>query len=657
MASVPRPGQTPLKGVKQPSAKLLTIAASGLLLLATTALYAPAVGHEFVTYDDGRYIYENPHLRHGLSREGVSWALTSGYASNWHPLTWLSHLSDYELFGLDPAGPHAINVLLHATNAVLLFLALVHMTGRIGASFVVAALFAVHPLRVESVAWAAERKDVLSGLFWMLTLLVYSMYTRLRGWLRYALLLSVYAAGLMAKPMLVTLPVVLLLLDRWPLGRYTTETRLRCVAEKVPLLALAAGSSVITLLAQQRGGAVGTLPLLDRVVNAFLAWPAYLGKSLVPSGLAVFYPHPSIVYGPPSAVRIAAAIVAAAAVALMTWLAIRAATSRPYIAVGWLWYLVSLLPVVGLVQVGSQALADRYTYIPLIGIYLIVAWGGRELAERRPGLRVPLTVGAVAIVLTYALTSIAQLRHWTDSEALYERALAVTDRNFMAHSNLGAVLQKAERFAEAEQHYRSALRIHPDYPEANANLASLRIKQGDLEGAEALLLRALAGRPGHVEAHYNLALILAARGDADRAEAHYLDALEWDPACVECNTNLGVLYAQRGESGRAEEQFEQALVVDSTHVTAHLNMGQLCLRNGEADRALFHYEEALRLDPSKRTNPRVLASLASGYEAVGRPDEARAALRAALELAEDGREPALEERLRERLRAYDTQPP
>lgn len=438
------------------------------LVLLTLAVYLPVLTHGFIRFDDPVYVTRNPWVKAGLTWDGIVWAFTANVSSNWHPLTLLSHMLDCELFGVDPLGHHLTSLLLHTASVVLLFEALRRMTGCVGRSAAVAALFAIHPTHVESVAWIAERKDVLSGFFWMLTLLAWERYVRQPSPKRYALVALSLAAGLLSKPMVVTLPFVLLLLDTWPF-----ERKIR-VKEKLPLFALAAASCVATVIAQL--GAIGMasqFPMKLRLANAVLSYVRYLGKTLFPSRLAVFYPMPTEF----PAWKVAGA---ALLLVLLTVLAFRAAR---YVTVGWLWFLGTLVPVIGIVQVGGQAMADRYTYLPIIGLFLIAAWG------------LPRKEVWVPVVLALAIATRLQLRHWEDSESLFRHAAAVTERNFIAHLNLAQIhVDRGER-GPALEHFRATLEIRPGMWQAQASLGNTLRRWGRPDKALPHLRNAVRLRP------------------------------------------------------------------------------------------------------------------------------------------------------------------
>ena len=439
-----------------------------LLALLTLAVYLPVLAHGFIRFDDPYYVTRNPGVQAGLTWEGIAWALTANVASNWHPLTLLSHMLDCELFGMDPMGHHLTSLLLHTASVVLLFEVLRRMTGSVWRSAAVAALFAIHPTHVESVAWIAERKDVLSGFFWMLTLLAWERYVRQPSRKRYAAVALALAAGLLSKPMVVTLPFVLLLLDVWPF-----ERKIR-VKEKLPLFALAAASCVVTVIAQS--GAIGMasrFPMNLRLANAVLSYVKYLGKTLVPTRLAVFYPMPAEF----PAWKVAGA---ALLLVLLTVLALRAPR---YVTVGWLWFLGTLVPVIGIVQVGGQAMADRYLYLPSIGLFLIAVWG------------FPRKAFWIPVLLALAITTRLQLRHWQDSESLFRHAAAVTEGNFIAHLHLAQIHADRGERGPALEHFRTTLEIRPGMWQAQASLGNTLRRWGRPDKALPHLRNAVRLRP------------------------------------------------------------------------------------------------------------------------------------------------------------------
>jgi hypothetical protein len=449
------------RSVPNASSKAKLIAIVSVLLALTVFVYLPVRGFEFVNYDDPDYVTENLHVRSGLTANSVAWALTSRDAGNWHPLTWISHMLDCQLFGLNSGGHHLTNLALHALNTLLLFWVFTRMTGALWRSAWVALLFALHPLHVESVAWVAERKDVLSATFWFLTTLAYIRFVERRTLGRYLAMLLWFCLGLMSKAMLVTLPFVLLLLDVWPLKRLPegglppTAGWWSLFLEKAPLIAVAAAASAVTFVAQRRAGAVtglDSIPILARTGNACISYLTYLFQAVWPANLAVFYPMP-IQFPVLQAVAAAASVVA---LSLLAWRSVR---RRPYVFTGWFWYLGTLVPVIGLVQVGSQARADRYTYLPLVGVFAIAGWGLAEIVERRPRAQALVVTLAVAATAAWTATTSRQLLHWRSTAALFDHALDVTSNNYVALDVLGGLLQAEGHHREAIARYEAALRI------------------------------------------------------------------------------------------------------------------------------------------------------------------------------------------------------
>ena len=485
-----------------------------VLAAITLVVYWPVGNCDFINFDDPAYVANNPFVQGGITMESLRWAFSTTHAANWHPLTWLSHMIDCRIFGLDPRGHHFTSLGFHIINTLLLFLLLARVTGAMWRSMLVAALFALHPLHVESVAWIAERKDVLSAFFWFLTMFLYAGYVARPGPVRYLAVLFCFAAGLMAKPMLVTLPFVLLLMDYWPIGRWGGGTPVRRLLwEKLPLFALAAASSVITFYAQKTGGAVLSLHKLsfaDRLANATLAWLRYLGKMVWPTRLSVIYPM-----DPDLSVWTAfsAGIILVAA----TFLLWRAGRRRPYLIVGWLWYLGTLVPVIGLVQVGSQAMADRYTYIPFVGLFIMVAWGIAELVDDLRNRQIAFGVAAVSVLAVLAVSTRHQLGYWHDSYTLFSHAVKVTHNNYMAYNQLGLELGKQNRIDECIQQFRIALEIEPNSAEAHGNLGIAYSIKGVPDMAIKELLIAESLSPGESDVYYNLGIIYLQKGM--RAEA------------------------------------------------------------------------------------------------------------------------------------------
>jgi Flp pilus assembly protein TadD len=547
----------------------------GLVLVAATlATYGPACRYGFVNFDDPGYVAANPHLVRGLDRASIAWALTTSRTANWIPVTWLSYLLDVELFGVDPAAHHAVNVVLHAANVLLVFALLLRLGGGPGVSFVVAALFAVHPLRVESVAWISERKDVLSALFALLSLHAWTGWTSKGGVLRYGAALLLFVLGLMAKPMIVTLPFVLLLLDFWPLARTrwsppgrepaTPRPLGRLLLEKLPLFAASLASSLVTLLVQRAGGAVAdpvVLPLATRLRVAITAYGWYVATWLWPSGLAALYPNPALLG---RAIPTSEVVGSALVVALVSALALREARRRPWLLVGWATFLGVLVPVVGLVQVGQQWTADRYSYLPSIGLSIVVV---AALAEAAARLRVPLIVrgGAVALVLV-ALAAAAQrqLGTWSDSVTLARRALAVTDGNFLMHFNLAIALDERGDLAGAVRQYQEAVRLRPDLAGFRVNLGAALARAGRVEDAAAEYREAMDLAPDDPAAFNNLAWLRATHPSPehrDGTEAVTLarEALRRSPTDPSALDVLAAALAEAGRFGAAQRAAAAAL--------------------------------------------------------------------------------------------------
>lgn len=539
------------------------LAVIAVLVVAVLGVYAPVRDYPFVQLDDNEYVFENPFVRSGLSRANVEWAFTAFHSGHWHPLTWISLMTDCHWSGADPGALHAVNVALHAAGAALLFVWLHLATGSLWRSALVAGLFALHPLRVESVAWISARKDVLSGVFVMLTALAWVRYARRETLARYLAVVVAFALGLLAKPTLAVLPAVLLLLDVWPLGRgripFTPAARpsarppARLLAEKVPLVALAALTLSQTWASQQAAGAVAGehLSLATRFGHAAWNYALYLGRTFWPLELAVFYP-----LQPVPALQ---AWLAAALLAGLTFAAWRLRERAPYVLVGWLWFAGTLLPVSGVIQFGGQSMADRYTYIPHIGLLAALVWGAADLARSRRIPRAASAVAAALVVAALAARSSGQLGYWRDSAALFERAIAVAPGNYMAHNNLGVVLEARGQRDAAAAHYAAAVRFNPTWPEARNNLGISYAWRGDYAGARRHFAEALRVRPGFARAHNNMATAFARDGDLDAAIAHYTRAVELDAAYVDAHYALADALERRGRGAEAVRHYRRVL--------------------------------------------------------------------------------------------------
>ncbi len=582
-----------------------------LLALLPAVTFWSVRGDAFITYDDPEYVPGNDMVRQGLTWPGVRWAFTTGTGANWFPLTWLSHMTDVSLFGLDPSAHHTTNLFLHVANTLLLFLLLRRMTGEDWKSAWVAALFAVHPTHVESVAWVAERKDLLSGVFWFATTLAYVSWVRRRGAGRYALVLISFAAGLMSKPMLVSLPLTLLLLDTWPLERLGDGGNLRSllrlssggrpglIPEKAPLFLMAAASSVVTFLVQRAGGAVRSLeafPFPIRVANALVAYVRYLGMLVWPVRLAVFYPHPG------ASLSAALAVAAGCLLLLLSAAAFALRRKAPYLFTGWFWFFVTMLPVIGLVQVGLQALADRYTYIPYIGLFMTVAWGVPALVRRWRPARLAVRAAAAASVLALALGAAAQARYWRNSETLYLRALEVTKTNATVENNLGDFYNEAGRPEKALPYLSDALRIKPDGPEIHNNFGRSLYMQGRYADAELHFRRALTLNPQDPITLNNLARVRFIQGDIGRAVRLYRAAAAKKPDAAEVRMRLGIALLLEGNVSAAQEQFESA--------------SHLAPENANY-RALARGVPAFEKDPFARAAEVLRQSLAAAHQEIG----------------------------------------
>jgi len=578
-----------------------------VLAVAVCSVYVQTLGFDFVNYDDPMYVSENEHVREGLTAENIGWVLTREHGANWHPLTGISHMVDCELFGLEPAGHHAVNVLFHTINTLLLFGILAAMTGAAWKSAFVAALFGLHPLHVESVAWISERKDLLSAFFWLLAMWAYAAYVRRGGAGRYLLTLLFLVLGLMAKPMVVTLPFVLLLLDYWPLGRIGTggnapgaEPRGRSIVfliiEKIPFFILSAMASAVTVIFQRGAESVMSLdaiPLLSRIANALISYVSYLAKSLWPSGLAARYPHPNLPGGTPWEwwqVAGAGLLLAAATVLIV------GSYKRGPLLVGWLWFVGTLVPVIGLVQVGGQARADRYTYIPLIGVFIIAAWGVPPLLEKwRRGKKL-LHAAALLAVVAPAVCSWFQTQHWANSIALGTRSVAVTEGNYMMQNNLGNALADAGRTDEAIELYRRALQIHPKFPDTYNNLGTVLTEKGLYAEAADSFYEALRLQPDHGEVHFNLGYTLFKQRRFPESMRHYDEALRLDGRRAKWHNAAGITLAEQGRFSEAMQRFSQALRVDPDFAAAHFNIGKALMQQGRLPDAIRAFNRAISLD-------------------------------------------------------------
>jgi tetratricopeptide (TPR) repeat protein len=629
-----------------------------LLGMVTFLLFLPATQHAFLTYDDQQYVTENPHVSVGLTREGFSWAF-GFHAANWHPLTWLSHMLDCQIYGLNPAGHHLTSILIHSLTTALFFLVLESMTGATWRSAAVAALFGWHPLHVESVAWVAERKDVLSAFFFVCAIGAYvrhveskvqspnpqySVFSIQNAWYGAALLL--FALGLMSKPMVVTLPFVLLLLDYWPLSRVSGVDRKavqspkskvqsqesvaawsrgpvapwsRLIAEKIPFFVLSGVACVLTVLAQGQGSAIVSkagLPMGQRIAHAILSYAHYLGATFVPINLAVYYPYETVI---PAAHLLLAALILLS----VSFVTFRLRKGMPWLVTGWLWFLGMLVPVIGLVQVGDQAWADRYTYLPSVGLFISVIWMLSEAITKKlqttnfklqrifklqaSSFKVALAGTGVLIALGLLIGTTGQLRYWKDTRTQFEHAAQVTRNNHMAITLLGSLLAKEGKIEEAIHNYRTALQIKPGYPEAQFFMANALEQQGRMEEAIQHYRQVLWYRPVQVQAHISLGAALARQTNNQEAISHYRIAVQLDPESAVAHNNLARLLHTEGRLDEAIEHYQAALKYDPALAQAHNNLGTLLLQKGKLSEGTPHLRTALQLSPE---NPETAMNLA-----------------------------------------------
>ncbi len=567
-----------------------------LLFLGTLALYYPALQNGFVNYDDPAYVTSNLHVQQGLTARSLAWAFTSTAEANWHPLTWISHMLDVQLFGLQPAGHHAQSVLWHAVNVVLLFLLLAKATGFVGRSAVVSALFAVHPLNVESVAWVAERKTVLCTFLFLLALGAYGWHVKRPRASRYLLVALLFALALMAKPMAITLPFALLLLDFWPLQRFPETPLSKLVLEKIPLLALSAASAAITLYAERAGGAVGStdlLPLAMRVKNAIYSYVIYIQKAVWPSRLAVFYPHPE---GSLALWKVMGALVVLLTITAVSW----HFRERRYLLVGWLWFLGTMAPMIGIVQVGRQAWADRYAYLPLWGLFVIGVWLASEAATRFSLSRAAQVAVALALLLGYSITAHIQIGYWRDSYSLFAHAIQVTDANPIAEGNLGSVLLEMGRPDLAISHLERAIQLMPTLATAHYNLGTLLQRQNELDQAQReyqLALQYASDEREAAQTHNNLGVLFNQLGRRDAAAAEFTEAIALNPYGQNSLVGRGLIEHEEGKLDAALQDFTRAGQV-APSPTAFYWQGRVLEEKGQLSAAAEAYRAALKLAPN-----------------------------------------------------------
>jgi protein O-mannosyl-transferase len=663
--SVASASRCPARPDVQTYPRWLSFAVCLFLALAVWAVFGQTLHHEFVNSDDERYVYENRTVAQGISLKGIEWAMTYGKIGHWHPLTWVSHMLDCQLYGLHPGGHHLTNVLLHAATAMLLFLVLRKMTGALWRSAFVAAVFAIHPLRVESVAWVSERKDVLSGLFFMLTLFFYTRFaqatlSRTRnpnarpgengsgiwglGSRDYWLAVVFFALGLLSKSMLVTLPFVLLLLDWWPLKRFTIYdlrfTISNLVGEKVPFFLLSAAAGVATSLVPEVVSPADKVSFSLRMGNALVSYLAYMGHMIWPAKLAIPYLFPASGRSWGEAAMALALLVAISLVAIAWW------QKRPYFVVGWLWYLGMLVPVIGLVQISYYARADRYTYLPQIGLYVLVAWGAVELFGGWRYRRAVLGCSSAVILAGLAACAYVQTGYWKDSVSLWTHTLACVPGNYYAHNNLGGALADRGRYAEAIAHYEQALQLKPDDAKAHLNLGGALARQGRLPEAVEHFERAVQLQPDFAGAYINLGNALAAQGKLAEAIEHYNRALQLRPDDAKAHLNLGNALARQGKLPEAVEHFERALQLRPDDAQILNNLGNAFAAQRKLVEAIDYYQRALRLKPD---NVQAHYNLGNVLASQGKLTEAISHLQQALDMATAQGNLALAESIRTRL--------
>jgi cytochrome c-type biogenesis protein CcmH/NrfG len=586
-----------------------------LLAVATLALYNPVNHHPFVNYDDDRYVTENAHVRQGLTADTFKWALTATEQANWHPLTWMSHALDCSMFRLNPSGHHFSSVLLHALNAVLLFLVLMWSTRRFGPSLFVAALFGLHPIEVESVVWVAERKNVLCTMFFFLTLWAYGWYARKPGWKRYLAVTALFAAGLASKPMVITLPFVLLLLDYWPLQRVGDSgasagqsgySWAKLAIEKLPLLALSVASAMVTMHAQQTGGAVRTIEEFSfgtRIANAVYSYAMYLWKMVWPMRLAPLYPHRG------TSLATWQVFIAALVLIASTGVVVKFRTRR-YLLVGWLWFLGTLVPVIGLVQVGEASMADRYAYIPLIGIFVMFAFAIADWADARKLDAWPAVAGAVVLLALAALTH-RQIGYWQSNEVLWSHTLAVTENNFVAEDNLGGALILEDKEEEAHPHFEAAARINPRDAMSRSNLGTYFQTHNHMREAISQYEAAVELTTDPIllaQTYANMGAAHRALGEDELAQKKFEQSLTYNSGQFNAWLGLGLIAQNQGKIGEAITDLSHSVESQPT-AEAYFQLGRMLMQTGHAPEAIGAYQEALKISPDLGAAQQAIDSL------------------------------------------------
>jgi len=610
------------------------------LILVNAAIYSQVRNFDFVNYDDGAHVYENLPIQRGLSPDSVKWAFSFStiLVGNYIPITALTYLLDFQLHGLDPAAYHLTNLLLHAANSLLLFWVLFRLSSALWPSALVAALFAVHPLHVESVAWISARKDVLSTFFWFLALWAYASYVRRPRVLPYLSALALFALGLLAKPMLVTLPFVLFLIDYWPLNRFrknaeapneTLRGRWGVLSEKIPFFVLSIVASVLTFVAQRSADAVpgvGIFGISTRIYNAIVSYAAYVGKSIWPSGLIPFYPHPG------AGISLLSVLLSVMLLTALTTLCFRLRHKRPYLIVGWLWYLGTLVPVIGIVQVGGQAMADRYTYVPLVGLFMMAAWAAKDLVAALPAMRIPMAISSAAIVSAFSIVSWQQAHHWENSIALFEHTLRFSPNNTVALGNLGAAYLGAGRPDEAIERIEAVLALHPLDVGNLRNLARAYLQAGRLKEAEEQLELAMELDRSSPKTLNLMGLVLLDQGKDLRAQRRFEKALEFDPEFIPAHINLGNVLLQQDLRAEALVQYRFVLERNPNHPDALTNLGAALLHLKDYKGAILSLKRSLEIVPD---DAMTRVNLAVAYFELGRIEDARLEAQRAREMDPD----------------------
>jgi protein O-mannosyl-transferase len=588
------------------------------LIVVTLAVYWPVRNHEFIDLDDDAYIVSNPNVKSGLSWQGVKWAFTTGHAANWHPVTWLSHQFDCQFFDLKPAAHHLINLLFHIINTILVFLVFNRMTKGVWQSAFIAGLFALHPLHVESVAWVAERKDMLSTMFWLLTMFAYVRYAERNSISRYFIALVLFILGLMSKPMLVTLPIVLLLLDYWPLERLqkSKSSIFSLIIEKIPFFVLSIISSVITFMVQQHSQATSViLPLEVCLANAINSYAVYIGKMIWPIHLAVLYPH---IYGFIPVFKI---IVFAVMLIVATIVLIYYGRRHKYLIVGWFWYIVTLVPVIGIIQVGSQAMADRYTYIPLTGIFLIIAFGASELLQNIPVKKYIFTALAIIVLLGCVTTTSKQLKYWQDDYPLYDHALTVIEQTYLTQDNVSELGPR--------RHTSEALRYVPNSPVLHTIFGTTLLELNRLDEAIDNFKFAIELDPNYLTPYYNMAIALGQKGDVNGAIEQYKSIIRLKPDFVDAYSFTGELLYQKGQFAESIEYLEKAIQFAPDNIPLHNRLMTAYASIGKIDEAIEHCRIVLKANPN---DAEMLTNLGILLQVQGRVDEAIESYRKALQI-------------------------